>query len=63
MLDTEGDRTINLTNDFMLSHPFIWLAALYGTEGSLRVINTNYRDREPLRVLISTDEDPGWPDP
>ncbi|MFP4250668.1 MAG: Gfo/Idh/MocA family protein [Armatimonadota bacterium] len=62
VLETEGGRTINLTNGFMLSHPFIWLAALYGTEGSVRVINTDYRTPEALRVLISTDDDPGWRD-
>ena len=62
VLETEGGRTINLTNGFMLSHPFIWQAALYGTEGSVRVINTDYRDPDALRVLISTDEDPQWRD-
>ena len=62
VLETEGGRTINLTNGFMLSHPFIWCAALYGTEGSLRVINTDYRDPQALRVLISTDAEPGWRD-
>ncbi len=62
VLETEGGCTINLTNGFMLSHPFIWCAALYGTEGSLRVINTDYRDPHALRVLISTDDDPGWRD-
>ena len=62
VLETEGGRTINLTNGFMLSHPFIWLAALYGTEGSVRVINTDYRNPKALRVLISTDDDPGWRD-
>lgn len=62
VLETEAGRTINLTNGFMLSHPFIWCAALYGTEGSLRVINTDYRDPQALRVLISTDAEPGWRD-
>jgi predicted dehydrogenase len=62
VLETEGGCTINLTNGFMLSHPFIWLAALYGTEGSVRVINTDYRTPEALRVLISTDDEPGWRD-
>ncbi len=62
VLETEGGRTINLTNGFMLSHPFIWCAALYGTEGSLRVTNTDYRDPQALRVLISTDAEPGWRD-
>lgn len=62
VLETEGGRTINLTNGFMLSHPFIWQAALYGTEGSVRVINTDYRDPAALRVLISTDDDPAWRD-
>lgn len=62
VLETEGGRTINLTNGFMLSHPFIWCAALYGSEGSIRVINTDYRDPQALRVLISTDAEPGWRD-
>ncbi len=62
ILETEGGRTISLTNGFMLSHPFIWCAALYGTEGSIRVINTDYRTPEALRVLISTDDQPGWRD-
>ncbi len=62
ILETEGGRTINLTNGFMLSHPFIWLAALYGTEGSVRVINTDYRDPDALQVLVSTDDDPQWRD-
>ncbi len=62
VLETEGGRTINLTNGFMLSHPFIWMAALYGSEGSIRVINTNYADPQALRVLISTDDEPGWRD-
>ncbi len=60
VFETEGGRTINLINGFMLSHPFIFLLALYGTEGSVRVINTDYRDPEGLRVLISTDDEPGW---
>lgn len=62
VLETEGGRTINLTNGFMLSHPFVWMAALYGTEGSVRVINTDYRDPQALRVLVSTDDEPGWRD-
>ena len=62
VLETEGGCTINLTNGFMLSHPFIWMAALYGTEGSVRVINTDYRDPNALRVLIATDDDPQWRD-
>jgi predicted dehydrogenase len=62
ILETEGGRTVSLTNGFMLSHPFIWCAALYGTEGSIRVINTDYRTPEALRVLISTDAEPGWRD-
>jgi len=62
ILQTEGGRTISLTNGFMLSHPFIWCAALYGTEGSIRVINTDYGDPQALRVLISTDEERGWRD-
>ncbi|MEA3400339.1 MAG: Gfo/Idh/MocA family oxidoreductase [Armatimonadota bacterium] len=62
VLQTEGGRTISLTNGFMLSHPFIWLAALYGTEGSVRVITTDYGDPDALRVLISTDDEPGWRD-
>ncbi|MFO7947089.1 MAG: Gfo/Idh/MocA family oxidoreductase, partial [Armatimonadota bacterium] len=62
VLETEAGRTINLSNGFMLSHPFIWLAALYGTEGSVRVINTDYRDPAALQVLISTDDDSGWRD-
>jgi len=40
VLQTESGRVINLTNGFMLSHPFIWMAALYGlstpTTGTLR---------------------------
>lgn len=56
VLQTEQGRTVNLTNGFMLSHPFVWFAGLYGTEGSIRVICTDYRGPEGLRVLIATDE-------
>ena len=63
ILETEGGGTINLTNGFMLSHPFVFFLALYGTEGSIRVMNLDYRDPEALRVVISTDaEGGGWRD-
>ncbi len=62
VLETEGGRTISLTNGFMLSHPFVFFLALYGAEGSIRVLNTDHRDPEALRVLISTDAEPGWRD-
>ncbi len=63
ILQTESGGTINLTNGFMLSHPFVFFLALYGTEGSIRVMNLDYRDPEALRVVISTDaEGGGWRD-
>lgn len=63
ILQTERSGTINLTNGFMLSHPFVFFLALYGTEGSLRVMNLDYRDPAALRVVISTDaEGGGWRD-
>ncbi len=63
IFETESGGTINLTNGFMLSHPFVFFLALYGTEGSIRVMSTDYTDPEALRVVISTDEaGPGWRD-
>jgi len=62
VLETEGGRIISLTNGFMLSHPFVFFLALYGTEGSIRVMNTDYRDPAAQRVVISTDAEPGWRD-
>ncbi|MCD6359633.1 MAG: Gfo/Idh/MocA family oxidoreductase [Armatimonadetes bacterium] len=63
ILETERGGTINLTNGFMLSHPFVFFLALYGTEGSIRVMNLDYTDPEALRVVISTDaEGGGWRD-
>ncbi len=37
---TQKGATINLTNGFIVGHPLGFFFALYGTEGSVRIVNT-----------------------
>jgi predicted dehydrogenase len=54
VLQTQKGATINLTNGFMLGHPFGFFLALYGAEGALRI---SYTDRP--RMAVATDADGG----
>ena len=50
VLQTEKGAIINLTNGFLLGHPMSFFLALYGTAGSVRVMNVG-----GVRAMLSTE--------